>query len=60
MPPEQHCDVPGEVRQIRIDSKLEDRGCRTRLMELISVTNLPDPVKTLLCEFLMDCNNFLP
>ena len=57
MPSEQHYDVPGEVRQIRIDSELEDQGRRTRLLELISVPDLPDPDKTLLSEFLMDHND---
>ena len=54
MPPEEHS---GDVRQIRSDSKSGDQGRRTRLMELISVPDLPDPDKASLSEFLTDHND---
>ena len=54
MPPEEHS---GDVKQIRSDSNSGDQGRRTRLMELISVPDLPDPDKASLCEFLMDHND---
>ena len=54
MPPEEHS---GDVRQIRSDSKSGDQGCRTKLMELISVPDLPDPDSASLSEFLMDHND---
>ena len=57
IPPENHCDVPGEIKQIRMESTQENQGCRGRLMELIAVPNLSDPDKTLLCKFLMDHND---
>ena len=40
MPLVQQYDVPGEVRQIRVYSELEDQSRRTRLMLLISVLAL--------------------
>ena len=54
IPPEEHCNVSGEVKQIGVDTDLEDHGRRTKLIELITVPDLPDPDKTLLTEFLMD------
>ena len=57
IPPEDHCDVPGEIKQIRMESTQENQGRRDRLMELIAVPNLLDPDKALLCEFLMDHND---
>ena len=57
IPPENDCAVPGEVKQIRMESIQENQSCRGRLMELIAVPNFPEPEKTLLCEFLMDHND---
>ena len=57
IPPEGHCDIPGEVKQIRMESAHKDQARRARLMELIAIPDLPDPDKTLLREFLMDHND---
>jgi len=57
IPPEEHCNVSGEVKQIGVGNNLEDQGRRTKLMELIIVSDLPDPDKTLLTQFLMDHHN---
>ena len=57
IPPEDDCAVPGEVKQIRMESIQENQSRRGRFMELITVPNLPEPEKTLLCEFLMDHND---
>jgi len=56
-PPEDYNDVSGEVRQVRMASAQEDKSCRERLVKMITVLDLPEPDKTLLCDFLLDHND---
>ena len=45
--PQNHCAIPGEVKQVRLESIQENQSHRTRLMRLIAVPNLPESDKTL-------------